>query len=118
MRTGIDLLEIDRLREAVARHGENFMRRIYTPAERALCEENYPSLAARFAAKEAVAKALGTGLGDISWYEIEILRDEKGAPTLQLYGKALALSQSLGIQAWSISLSHTREHAIALAIAL
>ena len=115
--TGIDILEISRLREAVERHGETFLRRIYTPAERELCGENYPSLAARFAAKEAVAKALGTGIGDVSWQEIEILRDEKGAPALQLFGKALELSQTLGIEHWSISLSHTREHAVAMAVA-
>ena len=116
--TGIDLLEIARLQTAIERHGESFLRRIYTPAERDLCAGNFASLAVRFAAKEAVTKALGTGIGAVSWHEIEILRNEKGAPTLQLYGKALELSQSLGFHSWSISLSHTREHAITMAVAL
>ena len=117
LRSGVDLLEIERLRAALERHGERFLTRIYTPAERELCAGNVASLAARFAAKEAVAKALGTGLGDVAWTEIEILRAASGAPVLRLHGKAQALSDQLGLRQWSISLSHTREIAIATAVA-
>jgi holo-[acyl-carrier protein] synthase len=118
LRSGVDLLEIERLQKALERHGERFLARIYTPAERELCAGNAASLAARFAAKEAVAKALGTGLGDVAWTEIEILRDGRGAPVLVLHGQARALANELGLSQWSISLSHTHKHAIAMAVAL
>jgi len=117
LRSGVDLLEIERLRKALERHAERFLARIYTPAERELCAGNVASLAARFAAKEAVAKALGTGLGDVAWTEIEVLRAETGAPVLRLHGRASALAEGLGLKHWSISLSHTREYAIALVVA-
>ncbi len=117
LRTGVDLLEISRLREAVARHGERFMARIFTPLEREQCGENYPSLAARFAAKEAVAKALGTGLGDVSFTDIEIVRGPNGAPNLKLYGRALEVATELKLSEWAISLSHTHEHAVASVVA-
>jgi holo-[acyl-carrier protein] synthase len=117
IRSGVDLLEISRLKEALEKYGERFLARIYTPAECELCAGNPASLAVRFAAKEAVAKALGTGLGDVSWTEIEILRADTGAPQLHLHGKARVLAGKLGLTQWSISLSHTRENAIALAVA-
>ncbi len=116
--TGVDVLEIERLREAVARHGEHFLARIYTESERIECAGNYPSLAARFAAKEAVAKALGTGIGPVAFTDIEILRAESGAPVLRLHERAQVLADSLGLKEWSISLSHTREHAVAMAVAV
>jgi len=118
LRSGVDLLEIERLQQAIERYGERFLARIYTQTERELCHGNFSSLAARFAAKEAVAKALGSGLGDVAWTEIEILRAENGAPVLNLHGKAKTLADQLGLNQWSISLSHTREHAIAMAVAL
>jgi len=118
IRTGVDLIEIDRVRDALERHGERFLERIYTAAERDVCAGNFASLAARFAAKEAVAKALGTGLGLVAWTDIEVLREDLGQPTLRLYGQAKTLSDELGLQQWSISLSHTHEHAVAMAVAL
>ncbi len=118
LRTGVDLLEISRLREAIDRHGERFLARIFTSTEREQCGENYPSLAARFAAKEAVAKALGTGLGDVSFTDIEIVRGENGEPNLKLYGKALEVANELKLTEWAISLSHTHEHAVASVVAL
>lgn len=118
LRTGVDLLEISRLDEAVERHGERFLARIYTPAERELCAGNPASLAARFAAKEAVAKALGSGLGAVAWTDIEILRATTGAPVLHLHGNARTLADKLGLTEWSISLSHEREYAIALAVVI
>lgn len=117
LRTGVDMLEIERLRETVERRGEHFMARIFTPTERAECGGNFQSLAARFAAKEAVSKALGTGIGDVSWQEIEILRAESGAPVLKLHGQAEKLAADLGLKTWAISLSHTHEHAVAVAVA-
>jgi holo-[acyl-carrier protein] synthase len=117
LRTGVDLLEISRLKEAIERHGERFLARIFTRAERELCAGNFSSLAARFAAKEAVAKALGTGFGAVAWTDIEILRADSGAPLLYLHGKARSLSDQLGLTQWSISLSHTRENAIAMVVA-
>jgi holo-[acyl-carrier protein] synthase len=117
LRTGVDLLEISRLQTAIEKHGERFLARIYTHAERELCAGNPASLAARFAAKEAVAKALGTGLGLIAWTDIEILRADSGAPLLLLNGKANALAEKLGLCEWSLSLSHTHEYAVALVVA-
>jgi len=115
--TGVDLLEIYRLEEALERHGGRFLARIYTIAEQELCAGNPASLAARFAAKEAVAKALGTGLGIVAWTDIEILRAESGAPVLRLSGKARSLADELGLGEWAISLSHTHQYAIATVVA-
>lgn len=116
--TGIDLLEIARLKNAVEKHGSHFLGRIFTPAELDLCRGSYPSLAVRFSAKEAAAKALGVGIGQIDWKDVEILRMDSGAPLLILHNRALILSQKLGISSWSLSLSHTHEHAIAQVVAL
>jgi holo-[acyl-carrier protein] synthase len=118
LRTGVDLFEVRRLREAVERHGERFLRRIYTPRELEQMNGNFASLAARFAAKEAVAKALGTGIGDLSWLEVEILRGERKEPVLQLHGAAQRLADGLAITSWSISISHTHEHVIAFVVAV
>lgn len=120
VRTGVDIIEIERVRAAIAAHGERFLRRVYTEAERACCGERVESLAARFAAKEAVAKALGVGVWreGVGWTDIEVLRDERGAPTLHLHGAAAALAAELGLTTWSISLSHHRTQAIAFVIAM
>jgi holo-[acyl-carrier protein] synthase len=115
--TGVDLIEVHRLRSAIERHGERFLRRIFTDREREQLKGNLPSLAGRFAAKEAVAKALSTGIGQVSWLEIEILRGPAREPLLNLHGNAQRLADGLGIQQWSISLSHTHEHAIAMVVA-
>jgi len=117
LRTGVDMLEIDRLRDTLDRHGEHFLARIFTPAEQEECGMNLPSLAARFAAKEAVSKALGTGIGDVGWQDIEILRGHNGAPVLKLSGYAGQLAAKMELCNWSISLSHTRKHAIAMVVA-
>jgi holo-[acyl-carrier protein] synthase len=116
--SGVDLIEIERVRAAVDLHGERFLRRIYTPQELAEAGQNPASLAARFAAKEAVAKALGVGIGPVSWQEIEVLRGPLRQPLLKLHGAARRISDELGLQTWSISLSHTATHAIALAVAV
>lgn len=126
--TGIDLIEIERIERAVARWGTRFLQRVYTAAELRAYRERLPSLAARWAAKEATAKLLGVGLRglggsehkpgeSIGWTEIEILSDQHGRPTLMLSGRAAAHAQALRLGPIAISLSHTREHAIASAVA-
>jgi holo-[acyl-carrier protein] synthase len=115
--TGIDLIEIERVEKAIERHGQRFLRRIFTPAELAECGQRVDSLAARFAAKEAVAKALHTGIGRISWQEIEIEHGPANEPLLRLSGMAACVAGELGLDAWSISLSHTSTHALAMVTA-
>jgi holo-[acyl-carrier protein] synthase len=117
MRTGIDLVEIDRLQGAIHRYGERFLNRIFTRRELEDVGKNCPSLAARFAAKEAVAKALGSGIGMVGWQEIEILRNPSRQPVLHLHGAAAQLAHQLKITTWSVSLSHTHLHAIAQVVA-
>ena len=115
--TGVDILEIDRLKDVIERHGERFLKRVYTPRELAQVGNNTASLAARFAAKEAVSKALGTGLGIVSFQHVEILRDEARAPLLYLHGEARQRADLHGLQTWSLSLSHSDEYAIAFVVA-
>ena len=116
--TGVDLLEINRLHDAIATHGERFLQRIFTPRELEANAKKVESLAGRFAAKEAVAKALGCGIGDVSWKEIEILRAESGAPQLVLHGAAEHMAKEQGLTNWSLSLSHSRSHAVAMVVAI
>jgi len=117
LRSGVDIIEIARLERSIERHGERFLRRIYTPAEIERYGERMQSLAGRWAAKEAVAKALGTGIGEVGWTEIEVLEDERRAPALRLSGNAATLARELGLTEWAISLSHTGELAIAFVVA-
>jgi holo-[acyl-carrier protein] synthase len=118
LRTGIDLVEIDRMRLVLARHGERFTRRVFTPQELVEVGDKPASLAARFAAKEAVSKALGTGIGPVSWQDIEVLRGPSSEPQLTLHGAALRLAQEQGLTTWAISLSHTDRYAVAQVVAL
>lgn len=115
--TGVDLIEVDRLQRVINRHGDRFLRRVYTERELQQLDGNLASLAARFAAKEAVAKALGTGIGDLSWLEIEILRGERKEPVLVLHGAAEKLAKKKGAKRWSLSISHTQQHALAFVVA-
>ena len=117
LRTGVDLIEVSRIRDSAARFGDRFYRRFFTEAERVYCDDRFTAFAARFAAKEAVAKALGTGIGDVRWVEIEIVQGERNKPEIALHGSAAALAEKLGLTEWSISLSHTHEYAIAFVIA-
>ena len=115
--SGVDLIDIERIREAIERHGERFVARIFTEAEQRDCGGRVSSLAARFAAKEAVSKALGCGIGDVSWLDIEIRSDENKAPYLVLHGEGEKLAKQLGLSNWSVSLSHTESQAIAFVVA-
>jgi holo-[acyl-carrier protein] synthase len=117
LRTGVDLIEIERIERAILRHGERFLQRVFTPAELAQAGSSPASLAARFAAKEAAAKALGTGIGAVGWLEIEVLRECDQPPILRLSGAARQLADELGLTEWAVSLSHTRSHAIASVVA-
>ncbi len=114
---GVDIIEIERVRAAVEMHGERFLNRVYTPQELAEAGTNTASLAARFAAKEAAAKALGTGIGPVAWREIEVHRDNLHRPHLLLHGAAARLAEQLGLTEWTISLSHTQTIAIAFVVA-
>jgi holo-[acyl-carrier protein] synthase len=126
--TGIDLIEIERIARAIERWGDRFLDRVFTPAELAIYRARPASLAARWAAKEAVAKLLGVGLrglggagkpeAALAWTEIEVLPDSQGRPGLALHGCAAERARALGLGPIALSLSHTREHAIASAVAL
>ncbi len=118
LRTGIDLIEIARLQEAIEQHGDRFLRRVFTEREIEEAGHLMASLAARWAAKEAVSKAFGTGIGEVSWKEIEILRGPRREPILHLHGNAKTLAQQQGLTTWSISLSHTKTYATALVVAI
>ena len=113
LRTGIDMIEVSRLRSQAPGIRERFIDRVYTAAEREYCGDNEEHLAGRFAAKEAVSKALGCGIGEVSFQEIEILNDEWGMPVLHLHGKALEQAQRLGLTVWSVSITHLKEYAAA-----
>lgn len=119
---GIDLVDVARLRRSVEEHGDHFLNRVFTWAERDYCDRQtkrrFEHLAARFAAKEAVFKALGTGWsGGIAWTDVEVIRSEQGRPGARLSGVAAEVAEKIGIVLWHLSLSHTETHAIASAIA-
>jgi holo-[acyl-carrier protein] synthase len=118
--TGIDIVEVYRIRETLART-PRFIERVYTEAEQAYCESKgaaaAQSYAGRFAAKEAFLKALKTGWrGKLQWTDMEILNDEFGAPSLKLAGEAQQLLEAMGVEYVHLSISHTTEHAVAQVI--
>ncbi len=118
---GVDIIEIPRIARALERWGDRFLNRVYTPVEIARCRGRVPELAARFAAKEAVSKALGVGIwwrGGIDWRDAEIRSDPLGKPEVVLHGRAAERARSLGLDQWAVSLSHTEEHAIAMVVAM
>ena len=120
---GIDIIDTDRVARMLEQHGERFVRRCFTEGEReyvaANAKRRVEHLAGRFAAKEAVLKALGTGWsGGIGWTDVEVVRPPTGPPTVALHGEAARIAAERGIGQWSISISHIRTHAIASAIAL
>ena len=116
--TGVDLMELNRMEAAIERHGDRFLTRVFTPKELELFGNRLGSLAARFAAKEAVSKALCTGIGEVEWVHIEILRGPNKEPVLHLHKKAKEVAEEKGFHTWSISLSHTHEHAVAMVVAV
>ena len=117
---GVDIAEVGRVRAAIERHGETFLRRLYTPAEREYCERfknKYERYAGRFAAKEAAMKALGTGWSrGVRWVDVEVVRQRGGRPTVKLHGEAGNISERLGVQNISLSITHTADQAFAQVI--
>jgi holo-[acyl-carrier protein] synthase len=118
IRSGVDILEVDRVDQAILRHGDRFFERFFTPQELIDCRGQTPALAARLAAKEAVAKALGTGIGLVGWKDIEVVAGPRREPRLELHGEARRVADAIGLRQWSISLSDTHEHAVAVAVAV
>ena len=115
--SGIDLVEIARIQQSLERFGKRFLERVYTEAEQAYClrkRKAAESLAARFAAKEAGAKALGTGISrGVNWLEIEVVREPGGRPTLRFHGRAAQIAEQLGVVHAALSLTHTGDLAMA-----
>lgn len=119
---GLDLVEVPRIRALLEKSGDRFKDRVFTENEVSYCDscaDGAMHYAARFAAKEAVAKALGTGFSSgVSWRDIEVTRSTQGAPSVQLHGGAAQLAETLGIQRWLLSLTHTQGAASAAAVAI
>jgi holo-[acyl-carrier protein] synthase len=115
--SGIDLMEIARIEQSVSRYGQRFLNRVYTPEEQAYClrkRKAAESLAARFAAKEAGAKALGTGISQgVNWLEIEVIREPGGRPALRFHGRAAERADRMGAAHAALSLTHTDQLAMA-----
>jgi holo-[acyl-carrier protein] synthase len=121
--TGVDIIYVPRVERAIHEFGDRFLERVYTPMERLYCRERVPELAVRFAAKEAVGKALGVGMrilarDGILWHEAEVIGDLRGKPLVRLYGGAARRAEELGLKEWSISLTHEREYAVAFVVAM
>ena len=114
---GVDIIEIERIATSVDRFGERYLQRVYTSQELTYCNGRTSSLAARWAAKEATAKALGTGIGEVGWQEVEVVNADNGRPALKLHGKAAELAARLGITEFAVSLSHTKDYAVAFVVA-
>ena len=110
---GVDIIEIPRIKRVFEQYGERFLHRIYTDREIAYCRGRAPQLASRFAAKEATMKALGTGVRGIRWRDIEVVRGRGQAPRIELHGTAKARADRLGLTDIALSLSHSREFAVA-----
>ena len=115
--SGVDIIEIDRVGSVAERYGRRFLDRIYTEGELAYCRGRAPQLASRFAAKEAVMKALGTGVRGVRWRDIEVVRRMGQAPSIKLHGTALSRARQIGIDHLAVSLSHSREYAVASVVA-
>jgi len=117
---GIDVVEVDRIRDSLKRFGDRFVARILTPAEAeycAACADPALHVAARFAAKEAAGKALGTGLGlEVAWHDVEIVRRQSGAPELRLLGKGRNLADNRQVTQIHLSITHTQQTAAAVVI--
>jgi holo-[acyl-carrier protein] synthase len=113
---GVDLLDIGRFQHVLDRHGQRFLDRIFTLREQDYCGHRVAELAARFAAKEAVMKALGTGVRGIGWREIEVLANARGKPIVLLHGKAMRRANAIGMREIEVSLSHERDLTCAMVI--
>jgi holo-[acyl-carrier protein] synthase len=120
--TGVDIIKIDRIKKSIEELGEPFLKKIYTGLEIEYCEKRkvakFESYAVRYAAKEAVSKAIGTGIGErVSLNEIQVENNNLGAPKIELFGNTLETAHNLGIDSFSLSLSHCKEYAVAFVVA-
>jgi len=117
---GVDIAEVERVRAAIARRGEAFLRRVFTPAEIEYCERfknKFERYAGRFAAKEATMKALGTGWRcGVRWLDLEVVREGSGRPTMALSGEARKIAERLGVKRIALSITHTETQALAQVI--
>ncbi len=111
--TGIDIIEIDRVAAVLGRYPQRFLDKVYTPGEQAYCRGRAPQLASRFAAKEAVMKMLGTGVRGVPWKDVEVVRERGRAPEIVLHRKARAVGDRLGIVRIALSISHSKDNAVA-----
>ena len=114
--TGVDIIEIKRVEKVAFSYGDRFLKRIYTDGEIEYCRGRAPQLASRFAAKEAVMKALGTGIRGVGWRDVEIKRKRGMAPHIKLHGRAKKRASQIGLKGLAISLSHSKEFAVASVI--
>ena len=115
---GIDIIEVDRVRKVYEHHGERFLRRVYTEAEIRQCRGKATRLAGRFAAKEAISKALGTGIHGVAWREMEVVQLRSGRPTVTLHGNARRRAELLGLSAFDVSIADLQTFSIAVAVAV
>jgi len=118
LRSGIDTIELSRLDEIRPEIRTRFIQRVFTEKEVEQARDQTDVLSGLFAAKEAVSKALGTGIGYVNWRDIEIIHLKSGQPTIVLHGNAETVANKLGLTTWSVSISHDRNKAIAMAVAL
>ena len=115
---GIDIIKVDRIRKAIAKHGRRFAKRVLTDHEDAYVRDRPENFAGRWAAKEAVSKVLGLGVRGVGWREIEIIRLPTGAPMCRLHDRALVRANQLGMERIAVSISHEREYAVAIAFGI
>ncbi len=115
---GVDIIEVDRVRKVYEHHGERFLQRIFTEMEVRQCRGKATRLAGRFAAKEAISKALGTGLHGVAWREMEVVQLRSGRPSVRLHGKAKQRAELLGLSAFDVSIADLQTFSIAIAVGL
>jgi len=115
---GIDIIEVGRVRRVFEHHGERFLRRVFTEAEVWQCRGKAARLAGRFAAKEAISKALGTGIHGVAWREMEVVQLRSGRPTVRLHGNAKRRAEMLGLSAFDVSIADLKDFSIAVAVAV
>ncbi|GCE48346.1 holo-[acyl-carrier protein] synthase [Thermosporothrix hazakensis] len=115
---GIDIIEVERIRNVFEKHGERFLKRIYTDNEIAQCRGKAARLAGRFAAKEAISKALGTGIHGVKWREMEVVQLASGRPSVRLHGVAMLRAKQLGLSAFDVSIADLAQFSIAIAVAI
>lgn len=115
---GIDIIEVDRVRKVFEKHGERFLKRVFTEQEVIQCRNKPARLAGRFAAKEAISKALGTGIHGVKWREMEIVQLRSGRPSVRLHGVAMLRAHQLGLSAFDVSIADLAQFSIAIAVGI